>query len=105
MRRHGEAVAIVTLRTREHGRHAGLVRGGASRRRRGDLQVGNLVTATWRARLDEHLGSLSVQLADSWTARLFDRPGRLAALSAATAMVDAGLSEREPQNRKTLLWG
>src|SRR3546814_314852 len=96
MRRHGEAAAIVTLLTREHGRHAGLVRGGASRRRRGELQVGNLVTATWRARLEEHLGSLSVELAESWTARLLDRPGRLAALSAATALVDAGLPEREP---------
>lgn len=56
VRRHGESSAIVELLTREHGRHLGLVRGGASSRLRPMLQPGNEVTAVWRARLDEHLG-------------------------------------------------
>ena len=58
VRRHGEASAILELMTREHGRHLGLVRGGAGSRMRPVLQPGNRVTATWRARLDEHLGHL-----------------------------------------------
>jgi len=56
VRRHGEAGAIVELLTRDHGRHLGLVRGGASSRLRPLLQPGNSVLAVWRARLDEHLG-------------------------------------------------
>ncbi len=56
VRRHGESSAIVELLTRGHGRHLGLVRGGASSRMRPLLQPGNSVTAVWRARLDEHLG-------------------------------------------------
>ncbi|MBB1089852.1 DNA repair protein RecO [Rhodopseudomonas palustris] len=56
VRRHGEAGAIVELLTRSHGRHLGLVRGGASSRMRPLLQPGNSVLAVWRARLDEHLG-------------------------------------------------
>jgi DNA repair protein RecO (recombination protein O) len=56
VRRHGEAGAIVELLTRGHGRHLGLVRGGASSRLRPLLQPGNSVLAVWRARLDEHLG-------------------------------------------------
>ena len=60
-RRHGEANAIAELMTREHGRHLGLVRGGAGSRMRPILQPGNRVTATWRARLDEHLGSYVVE--------------------------------------------
>jgi DNA repair protein RecO (recombination protein O) len=56
VRRHGESSAIVELLTREHGRHLGLVRGGASARMRPVLQPGNSVSAMWRARLDEHLG-------------------------------------------------
>jgi DNA repair protein RecO (recombination protein O) len=56
VRRHGESSAIVELLTRAHGRHLGLVRGGASSRLRPLLQPGNSVTAVWRARLDEHLG-------------------------------------------------
>jgi DNA repair protein RecO (recombination protein O) len=56
VRRHGESSAIVELLTRGHGRHLGLVRGGAGSRLRPLLQPGNSVSAAWRARLDEHLG-------------------------------------------------
>ena len=56
VRRHGESSAIVELLTRAHGRHLGLVRGGAGSRMRPLLQPGNSVHAIWRARLDEHLG-------------------------------------------------
>src|SRR5207247_3314376 len=60
-RRHGEANAILELMTREHGRHLGLVRGGKGSRMRPILQPGNRVSATWRARLDEHLGLYMVE--------------------------------------------
>jgi DNA repair protein RecO (recombination protein O) len=47
--------------TREHGRHLGLVRGGAGSRLRPVLQPGNFVGVVWRARLDEHLGHYAVE--------------------------------------------
>jgi DNA repair protein RecO (recombination protein O) len=61
VRRHGEGSAIVELMTREHGRHLGLVRGGSGVRLRPVLQPGNTVEATWRARLDEHLGTYAIE--------------------------------------------
>jgi DNA repair protein RecO (recombination protein O) len=61
VRRHGESSAIVELLTREHGRHLGLVRGGAGSRMRPLLQPGNSVRAVWRARLDEHLGYYAIE--------------------------------------------
>jgi DNA repair protein RecO (recombination protein O) len=64
VRRHGEANAILELMTREHGRHLGLVRGGAGSRMRPVLQAGNSVRAVWRARLDEHLGHFLVEGAE-----------------------------------------
>src|SRR5215475_10541751 len=60
-RRHGEANAILELMTHGHGRHLGLVRGGAGARLRPVLQPGNVVRATWRARLDEHLGHFAIE--------------------------------------------
>lgn len=60
-RRHGESSAIAELLTRGHGRHLGLVRGGAGTRLRPVLQPGNTVHAVWRARLDEHLGTYQVE--------------------------------------------
>ncbi len=95
VRRHGEAAAIVSLLTAAHGRHAGLVRGGASRRLRGVLQPGNTLAATWRARLEDHLGAYTVEPLRSGAA-LYDRPGPLAALISATALLEAALPERAP---------
>ena len=60
-KRHGEANAILELMTRAHGRHLGLVRGGAGARLRPVLQPGNSLRAVWRARLDEHLGNYAVE--------------------------------------------
>jgi DNA repair protein RecO (recombination protein O) len=70
VRRHGESSAIVELLTRDHGRHLGLVRGGAGSRMRPWLQPGNGVRAVWRARLDEHLGTYSIECTNPRAATL-----------------------------------
>lgn len=93
---HGENALIVSLLTREHGRHAGLVRGGSGSRSRGVYQPGNLVRAQWRARLAEHLGTYRCELAAAVAANHLHAPLPLLALSAATTLVDAALPEREP---------
>jgi len=95
-RRHGETSAIATLLTRDHGRHAGLVRGGSGKRMRAVLQPGNTVAAHWRARLAEHLGTYTLELERAEAAALLDDPTRLAGLSAACALVETALPEREP---------
>jgi DNA repair protein RecO (recombination protein O) len=95
-RRHGESALIVELLTREHGRHAGLVRGGQSPRRRALLQPGNKLAAAWRGRLPEHLGSFECELIEAHAARFLDDPDRLAALAAAAALLVTALPEREP---------
>jgi DNA repair protein RecO (recombination protein O) len=98
-RRHGESAAIVSLLTRAHGRHAGIVLGGAGRRARGVYEPGNRVAAVWRARLSEHLGHYACELAESRAAALLDDALRLAALTSATAILDTALPEREPHER------
>ena len=61
VRRHGETGAIAEILTATRGRSLGLIRGGRSRRMRPVLQPGNIVLATWRARLEEHLGNFMVE--------------------------------------------
>jgi len=61
VRRHGEADAILEAMTHDHGRHLGLVRGGAGSRLRPVLQAGNSIRVNWRARLHEHLGYYLVE--------------------------------------------
>ena len=96
MRPHGETSAIVEALTREHGRHLGLVRGGASRKLRPALQPGNRLHLHWRARLSEHLGNFSAEIAKSRAGPLLERRDALAGLNAFSSVVNAALPEREP---------
>ena len=99
VRRHGESAAIVSVFTRDHGRHAGLVRGGFGRRARPIYQQGNILQVTWRARLAEQLGALTGELKTPLAARLLADPGRLAGLAAACALLETTLPERDPHPR------
>ena len=89
----GENGEIVMALTRAHGRHAGLSRG---LRRGGRLQPGTTAQFVWRARLPEHLGTYTVEVADTAAAAMLDDPDRLAALASACALVEAALPERAP---------
>jgi DNA repair protein RecO (recombination protein O) len=60
-RKHGETSVILEVMTRGHGRTLGLVRGGRSRIQQPTLQPGNRVALTWRARLEDHLGMITVE--------------------------------------------
>ncbi len=98
-RRHGEAAAIIEVFTPGHGRHVGVVRGGASRRLAPVLQPGAQLDVTWRARLEEHIGTFMVEpLRSRAAAALGDRLA-LAGLNAVLALLRFCLPEREPHPR------
>jgi DNA repair protein RecO (recombination protein O) len=94
-RKHGETGVILELMTREHGRHLGLVHGGRSKRLQAVLQPGNTVEVTWRARLDEHLGTYQVEPGDLRAARFLGSPLALYGLSTLAALARC-LPERDP---------
>ena len=73
VRAHGEHGAIVRALTPDEGVQPGYVRGGRSRRLRPVLVPGNLVQAEYRARTDEQLAHLGVELIHS---RAFLLPSR-----------------------------
>src|SRR5690242_3847828 len=95
VKRHGESSIILELMTRGHGRHLGLVRGGSGPRLRGVLQPGNTVRATWRARLDEHLGNYLVEPTSLRAAIFLDKAHALHGVTHLAALCRL-LAEREP---------
>jgi DNA repair protein RecO (recombination protein O) len=97
-RRHGETSLIVELMTPAHGRHLGLVRGGRSRRMQPVLQPGNSVHATWRARLDEHLGHYTIEATTARAARLMTGPSGVYGIQALAALLRL-LPERDPHRQ------
>lgn len=94
----GETSLIVDLMTAAHGRHSGLVRGGRSKRLRPLLQPGTSVAAVWRARLEESLGSFTLEATETRTARLIESAGALFGLELVAALLRE-LPERAPHGR------
>lgn len=96
VRRHGETSAIIEVFTQEHGRHAGVVRGGTSRKIAPILQPGAQLDVSWRARLEDHIGSFTVEPLRSRAAAAMSGRMALAGLNAVTALLSFCLPEREP---------
>jgi DNA repair protein RecO (recombination protein O) len=94
-KRHGEANAILDLMTRAHGRHFGMVRGGAGSRLKPILQPGNGLSVTWRARLDEHLGNYTVEPLHLRAADFFASPHAIYGVGHLAALMRL-LPERDP---------
>ncbi|WP_439526977.1 DNA repair protein RecO [Roseovarius mucosus] len=104
-RRHGESSVIIEVFTPERGRHAGLVRGGASRKMAPVLQPGAQLDLEWRARLEDHIGTFRVEPLKSRAWTMGDRMA-LAGLNAVCALLLFVLPEREAHAelyRKTLI--
>lgn len=95
VRPHGETASIVELLTRTHGRHLGLVHGGRSRRMRPILQPGNHVEVSWKARLAEQLGHVSIESRRAYAAEVMDHAMPLAGLATLTTLARL-LPERDP---------
>ncbi|WP_093117390.1 DNA repair protein RecO [Salinihabitans flavidus] len=93
-RAHGENAVILEVFTAAHGRHAGVVRGGASRRMAPSLQPGTQLDLTWRARLESHIGAFTAEPLRSRNAALSERMA-LAGLNAVTSLLIFCLPERE----------
>jgi DNA repair protein RecO (recombination protein O) len=95
VRSHGEHGAIVRALTPLDGLIAGYVRGGRSRRLRPFLIAGNLIRGEWRARTDDQLPALTIELVDS-RAPLLGEPLPAAAIDWSTALAAAALPEGQP---------
>jgi DNA repair protein RecO (recombination protein O) len=95
VRAHGEHGAIVRALTPVDGMLAGYVRGGRSRRLRPVLVPGNLVRADFRARTEEQLPALTVELSES-RAGMMSEALPAAAIEWATALTATILPEAQP---------
>jgi len=94
-RPYGEGGVIATVLTEAQGRHAGLVKGGGSRGQAALWQTGNLIEARWVARLADQLGALSGEMVHAAAALAMEDALSLATLTAACAVAEGALPERE----------
>jgi len=98
-RRHGETAAIIDVLTPGHGRSSGVVRGGTSRKLAPILQPGAQLDVTWKARLEDHLGTFAVEPIRSRAAASLGDRLSLSGLNAVVALLLFCLPEREVHAR------
>jgi len=98
LRPHGEHGTIARLMTPDTGLVAGYVRGGRSRRIRPILLPGNIVQAEYRARTEEQLAGLTVELETSRSG-LYAEPLAAAAIEWVCAVAAAILPEGQAYPR------
>jgi DNA repair protein RecO (recombination protein O) len=90
----GERSLIVTLFTKTHGKHSGLVY--KSRKNNSFLQPGNIISIEWNARLPEQLGNYKCEPLVSTTALIIHKPQPLLALISMLQLLKACLGEHDP---------
>jgi DNA repair protein RecO (recombination protein O) len=95
VRKHGESSAIIEVFTPSRGLTSGIVRGGTSRKIAPTLQPGAQLDVTWKARLEDHLGSFTVEPIRSRTAQVMQDRLALAGLNAVTRLLSFLLPDRE----------
>lgn len=97
----GEGKAIIDIFTKAHGRAAGIVRlNSAVRSHQKDktsaFQIGMVVSATWRARLREHLGQWQLESGGGHIAHLLGERALLHVLLAKCSLLSFLLPEHDP---------
>lgn len=93
-RRFGESGLILDVLTATKGRRAGLVYGGASRKKRAQYEAGNTLDIAWTGRLEEQLGRFEVaEVTTSRAARYLDDQRALLAISTVTSILRNAIDE------------
>ena len=85
----GEKSFILSLLTRENGRHLGVIK------QKTPPQVGDIVQARWSARLSEQIGSFYIENLHTTSAVFLDDINRLNCLSCLCELLNTTLPERQ----------
>lgn len=88
-RRLGERSFVISLFTRDNGRHLGVLQ------KKEPPQIGSFVEGRWQARLSDQLGTYYLEPSISFSARFLDDKMRLATLTTLCALLDSVLPERQ----------
>ena len=91
----GDHDAILHIFTPSHGLCKGVVKRGLSSKNRADIQPATLVEATWKARLPEHMGTITLEAKHSFAARVMHDPLKLSAVGSVMSLISCSLAERD----------
>ncbi len=94
--KYSEQAAIASCFAREHGMYRAMAKRAFSKAQRGLYQSGNIVEATWKARLAEHMGQLTAEMVMPVAAHAMQTPEMLYGVSSMCRLIECCFEERDP---------
>jgi DNA repair protein RecO (recombination protein O) len=91
----GDHDAIVQVFTPAHGLVRGVMKRALTSKNRADVQPATLVEVNWKARMPEHMGTITLEAKHSFAARVMHDPLKLSAVGSVMGMVATSLAERD----------
>lgn len=85
---------LLCIFSENHGLIKGICKG--QKKNLSNAQQGNLVNFTWRGRLEEHLGTLNIELEKAYPLLHFANYTKIMAISSTCSLLEAILQEKEP---------
>ena len=94
-----ENSAIIEAFTSEHGKYAGIVYGGASRKQKGKLQIGNKFLLNWKSKTENRSGYFNIELIKPVSPFFFDDKKRSVCILSAASILKILLPERQTNKK------
>lgn len=91
----GDHDAILQLFTPTHGLCRGVAKRALTSKNRADIQPATLAQVNWKARLAEHMGTVTVEAKHSYAARVMHDPLRLSAVGSVMSLIACSLAEHD----------
>ena len=86
---------IIEAFTLEHGKYTGIVYGGASRKQKGKLQIGNKFLLNWKSKNENSSGYFNIELIKPVSPFFFDDKKRSACILSAASILKILLPDRQ----------
>jgi len=86
---------IIEVFTSTHGKYAGIVYGGSSRKQKGKFQIGNKILLNWKSKSENKSGYFTIELIKPVAPLFFDDKKKSICLLSATSILKILLPERQ----------
>ena len=91
---YGENSSIISILSKEHGHHKGIIYGGTSSKLKKLIHIGNKIKVTWKSKSEDAIGYYNFELIDAVAPKYFDNDKKLTAILSATSICLKILPER-----------
>jgi DNA repair protein RecO (recombination protein O) len=91
---YGENSSIISILSKDHGHHKGIIYGGTSSKLKKLIHIGNKIKVTWKSKSEDAIGYYNFELMDAVAPKYFDNDKKLTAILSATSICLKILPER-----------